>query len=145
VIDATGPALRLAAQAGADVLKPNRAELRDSTGQDDVLAGARELRAAGARAVVVSLGQDGLLAVTGEGSWRARPPHPVRGNATGAGDAVVAALASGLADDVAWPERLRFAVALSMAAVAAPVAGSVLRQVLDQVRNQVTVELVQSA
>jgi tagatose 6-phosphate kinase len=73
--------------------------------------------------VVVTLGRDGLLAVTGDGCWRARPPAAVAGNATGAGDAVAAALTHGLVLGRPWDERLRHAVALGAATAAAPVAG----------------------
>ena len=72
---------------------------------------------------MVSLGPDGLLAVTEEGCWQARPSAVVAGNATGAGDAVTAALAHGLLLGRPWPERLAHAAALGAAAVAAPVAG----------------------
>jgi sugar/nucleoside kinase (ribokinase family) len=47
----------------------------------------------------------------------------VRGNATGAGDAVTAALAHGLLLRRSWADRLRHAAALGAASVAAPVAG----------------------
>jgi tagatose 6-phosphate kinase len=47
----------------------------------------------------------------------------VAGNATGAGDAVAAGLAHGLALGRPWEERLRHAVALGAATAAAPVAG----------------------
>jgi tagatose 6-phosphate kinase len=46
----------------------------------------------------------------------------VTGNPTGAGDAVVAALAAGVGSP--WPDLLADATALSAAAVLAPVAGS---------------------
>jgi tagatose 6-phosphate kinase len=72
--------------------------------------------------VVVSLGPAGLLAVTGEGRWHARTAVAA-GNATGAGDAVTAALVHGLVLGRPWDERLRHAAALGAAAVAAPVAG----------------------
>ena len=72
---------------------------------------------------MVSLGPDGLLAATGDGCWHARPPAAVTGNATGAGDAVAAALAHGLVLGRPWHERLRHAAALGAATVAAPVAG----------------------
>ena len=85
---------------------------------------ATALRTAGAEAVVVSLGADGLLAVTGDGDWHASPPARVAGNATGAGDAVTAALVHGMVSSRPWPERLGHAMALGAAAVAAPVAGS---------------------
>jgi tagatose 6-phosphate kinase len=70
----------------------------------------------------VSLGPDGLLALTESGSWRAMPPA-VAGNPTGAGDAVVAGLALGLTRGWTWPDRLRHAAALGTATAAAPVAG----------------------
>ncbi|MFE6485387.1 1-phosphofructokinase family hexose kinase [Streptomyces sp. NPDC057757] len=123
VLDTAGPALLAALDAGPDLVKPNAVELRETVGAGDPLAGAEALRRAGAGSVVVSLGAEGLLAVTPDGVWRARPPGPLAGNPTGAGDAAVAALAAGLADRAPWPERLRSAVALSAAAVRAPLAG----------------------
>jgi tagatose 6-phosphate kinase len=133
VLDAEGPALLRGAAAGPAIVKPNLPELErtvgrglsgpDGTDRAAIAAAAGELRAAGAGAVVVSLGGDGLLAVTGDGTWHAAPPGPVAGNPTGAGDAVVAGLARGLALATPWPERLRQAAALGTAAAAAPAAG----------------------
>lgn len=128
VLDAGGMALRRGVAAGAAIAKPNLAELqaavrRPLAGLAAVAAAAAELRVAGAHAVVVSLGGDGLLAVIGEGTWHAVPPAQVGGNPTGAGDAVVAGLAHGLALGRPWAERLRHAAALGTACVAAPAAG----------------------
>jgi tagatose 6-phosphate kinase len=125
VLDTSGAAL-LAGLAGRPaVVKPNLEELREATGLADPVAAAQELRKAGAGAVVVSLGADGLLAVTAAGTWRATPSSVLTGNSTGAGDAVVAALALGLCRREPWPEILRRAVALSGAAVLGPLAGDV--------------------
>lgn len=124
IVDATGQALLLAAAAGAQIVKPNETELLDATGSGDVLTGARVLLDLGAHAVVVSLGAVGAIAVTKDGGWRAPVPREVRGNATGAGDAMVAALALGLVRSWNWERRLREAVALSAAAVLHPQAGS---------------------
>ncbi len=128
VLDAGGAALRRGAAAGPAIAKPNLAELqaavrRPLADRAAIAAAAAELRAAGARAVVVSLGGDGLLAVTGEGTWHAAPPAQAAGNPTGAGDAVVAGLAHGLVLGRPWAERLRHAAALGTACVAAPAAG----------------------
>ena len=130
VLDAEGPALLRGAAGGPAIVKPNLAELERTVGRSlsgpdlaATAAAAGELRAAGAGAVVVSLGGDGLFAVTGDGTWHAAPPGRVAGNPTGAGDAVVAGLAHGLALSTPWPERLRQAAALGTAAVAAPAAG----------------------
>jgi tagatose 6-phosphate kinase len=134
LLDTSGDALRAGLAAGPAIVKPNLDELRAVSGQSlttpdgatdraAVTAAATALRTAGAEAVVVSLGADGLLAVTGHGDWHALPPVLVEGNATGAGDAVTAALAHGLLLGRPWPERLAHAAALGAATVAAPVAG----------------------
>ncbi|MFF7990651.1 1-phosphofructokinase family hexose kinase [Kitasatospora xanthocidica] len=123
VVDADGAALRAALPAGPDLVKPNAAELAAATGLTDPLAAAGALLDGGAGAVVASLGPGGLIALTGQGGWRAGPPERLTGNPTGAGDAAVAALTLGLVDATPWPERLAEAVALSAAAVRAPLAG----------------------
>jgi tagatose 6-phosphate kinase len=136
ILDTSGEPLAAALAARPAVIKPNRDELYAITGGGApgpgeatdltaVAARAVQLRARGAEAVVVSLGRDGMLAVTGEGAWHAALGHDttVSGNPTGAGDAAVAALARGLVAREPWPDRLRGAVALSAAAVLHPLAG----------------------
>jgi 1-phosphofructokinase family hexose kinase len=135
VVDTSGPALIAAARSGAQVLKPNREELAAATGREDPLEGARELLAHGARLVVVSLGEAGLLVVGRVGRpLHARLPRPLHGNATGAGDAVVAAIVAAVASggdlwsdaDAAARARAdlaRRAAAWSASAVLMPLAG----------------------
>jgi tagatose 6-phosphate kinase len=133
VLDTHGEALLLGAAAGPAIAKPNLEELEHLAGRrlsnlhgPDLAAvsiAADQLRIMGAQAVVASLGPDGLLAATGDSYWRARPAASMAGNATGAGDAVVAALAHGLVLGRPWDDRLRHAAALGAASVAAPVAG----------------------
>ncbi|KFU78354.1 tagatose 6-phosphate kinase [Amycolatopsis lurida] len=125
ILDTSGEALLAGLAGKPSVVKPNADELREVTGLSDPVAAANELRKAGAGAVVVSLGPEGLLAVTGSGTWHAAPSTVLRGNTTGAGDAVVAALALGLSRVEPWPDILRRAVALSGAAVLGPLAGDV--------------------
>jgi 1-phosphofructokinase family hexose kinase len=125
VIDATGTALLLAAEAGADLLKPNRRELAETTGATDPVAGAARLLDAGARMILVSLGEDGMVAMRAEDRTPRFASLPrFDGNPTGAGDAAVAAAAACLAaGDVGT--ILQRATAWSAAAVLAPVAGEV--------------------
>jgi len=129
VIDAVGQALMLAVQAGADVVKPNRAELRETTGESDPVHGARRLIQAGARLVLVSLGEDGMLAVSATAPTEvhiARLPRALEGNPTGAGDAAVAAVAQCMASGVTDSSALlRRATAYSAAAVLMPIAGEI--------------------
>jgi tagatose 6-phosphate kinase len=133
VLDAHGEALVRGAAARPTIVKPNLAELEALAGRSlstargadkgAVALAARELMAAGPQAVVVTLGADGLWAVTGDGSWQAVPSADVSGNPTGAGDAVAAGLVHGLVLGRPWAERLRHAAALGTASAAAPVAG----------------------
>lgn len=150
VVDTSGPLLLTAARAGADVLKPNADELAGATGVTDVHAGAEELLAAGAGAVAISRGEDGILLALpspgGTRTWTARPVERLEGNPTGAGDAVVAAIAQALAlapgvplADV-LPEASRDAVALSGAAVLRPVAGEVDLPAYERMRTEIIVE-----
>lgn len=127
VVDATGPALLEAARAGATVVKPNRDELLESTGESDPARGAAKLLALGARLVLVSLGEDGMLAFDARdpaAPWHARFPTVLAGNPTGAGDAAVAAVAVRLAQGPrSVPDLLRAATAWSASAVLMPTAG----------------------
>lgn len=126
IVDTSGPALLTAADAGAHVLKPNARELAEATGLADPLAGARELLRRGAALVLVSLGEEGIMAVSADEVVRARLPQALRGNPVGAGDAVVAATAVLLADGVTDLERIvRRATAWSAAAVLMPLAGEI--------------------
>ena len=124
LLDADGEALARGVEACPDIVKINEAELRGVHDHERLAEGARALQASGARAVVVTQGEDGLTALTEEGDLlHAAPPEALRGNPTGAGDAASASLIAGLLDGRPWPERLADATALSAAAVCAPLAG----------------------
>ncbi|GGZ50777.1 sugar kinase [Streptomyces subrutilus] len=139
LLDTGGEPLRRGVAARPDVIKPNAAELAELTGSRDPLPATRDARRRGARAVVASLGPDGLLAATPEGTWRAAPPRALAGNPTGAGDSAVAGLLSGLAEGLDWPARLARAVALSAATVASPTAGDFDPRTYEEVRGSVRV------
>ena len=126
IVDTSGPALLRAADAGASVLKPNAAELAEATGIADPVEGARSLIERGVELVLLSLGADGMLAVTASDIVHARLDQPLAGNPTGAGDAGVAACAVLYAEGVRDPATvLRRATAWSAAAVLMPLAGEI--------------------
>ncbi|MFJ9434089.1 1-phosphofructokinase family hexose kinase [Streptomyces sp. NPDC101490] len=139
LLDTSGEPLRRGIAARPDLVKPNADELAQLTGSRDPLRATHEARGRGARAVVASLGPEGLLAATPEGLWRAVPPAVVKGNPTGAGDSAVAGLLSALAEGAPWPERLRRAVALSAATVLSPVAGEFDAPAYTELLARVTV------
>jgi tagatose 6-phosphate kinase len=150
VLDAEGPALGSALRAGPYLVKPNVHELAATVGrplrtQDEIVAAATELLLSGAGAAVISRGAEGLLALTADGHWRAHSTEAVRGNPTGAGDALVAALASGIVRGLPWSESLAEAVAVSAAAVAVPVAGGFDEPTRSRVRAGVVVQMIAGA
>lgn len=137
----SGTQLLAAADAGADVLKPNHHELLATVGGDDVLAAARTLADRGGTVVYASLGAAGLLRVaTDEPTLHARLNRSLAGNTTGAGDAAVAAIAASLEGGSSPEDTLRLAVAWSAAAVLHPLAGSIVDPA--PLRADITVEPV---
>jgi tagatose 6-phosphate kinase len=145
IVDADGDVLRKALAAEPDVVKPNAAEAAAVLGRPienarDARDAAESLRADGAKAAIVSLGPQGLVAAADDGSYRVRLPEPVDGNPTGAGDALVAVVARGLLRGLALPEVLCDAAAVSAAAVAIPYAGAFDPRLARRLRPNLTVE-----
>ncbi|MFG1681866.1 1-phosphofructokinase family hexose kinase [Nonomuraea sp. NPDC049269] len=139
IVDADGEPLRHAPGGRPSIVKPNAQELARAVPEGGPEEGAQALRGRGAESVVVSMGAEGLLAVTPEGIFRARMPYKVEGNPTGAGDSLVAGLALGLVERSPWPERLTRAAALGAAAVAAPVAGDFDRDVYADIHPRIVI------
>lgn len=137
VLDVSGEPLVRALAARPAIAKPNLHEARHalaSVAKGTITArdAAFLLVDAGAGAAVVSDGLHGLTLLADDVELRAWLPTPLRGNATGAGDALTASLAADL-EVIAdlpvgrdhWAEVLRRGVAWSAAAVLQPVAGAV--------------------
>lgn len=129
------------------LVKPNASEAASMTGIDDPTAAAHQLVADGAWAALISRGADGLVLVTADGKvLEARPRTPGSGNATGAGDALTAAIALGLdgtaRGEVDWPEVLRVGVAWSAAAVRQTVAGVIDRTDVDTLLDDVAITVL---
>lgn len=113
-VDTSGPALRAAAEAGANLVKPNREELAEAVGAPlatlgDVVEAAQQVRAWGAEAVLASLGSDGAVLVDADGVATGESPVSDPRSSVGAGDSLLAGfLAAGghgveaLAEGIAW-------------------------------------------
>lgn len=127
VVDVAGAALLAAADAGADVCKPNREELLDATGAGSEADGAAALLDRGTRLVVVSRGGDGITAYGRDGVAHCPAVPGVTGNPTGAGDAATAGLVLALTGGATVPAALRRAAAFGAAAVLRPTAGEIDR------------------
>jgi 1-phosphofructokinase len=123
-LDTVGGALARGLAAGPDLVKPNRAEVEELldapiTDERSLVTAAHRILGMGARRVVISLGPDGAISASADGTWRARVPAVISRSTVGAGDAMMAALAYGLVQSLSQPEALRLATAAVCAAVVA--------------------------
>ncbi|MFI7640050.1 1-phosphofructokinase [Nonomuraea sp. NPDC049400] len=121
-VDTSGPALACALGAAPALVKPNLEELSGATGMPirrlgDVVKAAGKLRAAGARAVLASLGADGAVLVEDQGIWYGEAPVTEPRSSVGAGDAMLAGF---LAGGGHGPDALARALAWGAAAVRMP-------------------------
>ncbi|MEE1755817.1 1-phosphofructokinase [Streptomyces sp. SP18CS02] len=121
-LDTSGPSLLAALSARPDVVKPNVEELAEAVGRPlatvgDAVKAAEELRAAGAGAVLASLGADGQLLVSKAGVLHGYAAVAAVRSNVGAGDA---SLAGFLAAGGEGPGALAAAVAHGAAAVQLP-------------------------
>ena len=112
-LDASGEALRLGLEALPDAAKPNRQELLDIAGGDDVLTAARDWVRRGVGLMAVSLGSDGALLVESDRCLRAERAPVLAVNMVGAGDAFVAGMVYGRLHGWEAERALAFSTALS--------------------------------
>jgi 1-phosphofructokinase len=127
VADTSGAPLRalLAAEGGSlpFAVKPNRHELEELVGHplpniDALVGAARDIVRSGVRLVVVSCGEEGALFVTDDRTLNTRLPVVEALSTVGAGDAMVAGIATSLAEDLPLEALARQAVAFAAAKLA---------------------------
>jgi len=124
-VDTSGPAFEAVLSAGPALVKPNRDELAEVTGQQlltisDVVEAAWRLRDLGARTVLASLGAQGAVLVDDDGAVHGWTPQVPPLSSVGAGDAMLAGF---LAAGGAGPEALIEGLAWGAAAVLQPGSG----------------------
>ncbi len=120
IVDASGPALRktLAADVLPFCIKPNRNELSEWSGREitdlhEAVRQAQSLHERGIHLVVVSLGEDGALFVSREGSLLARTTVSTIVSTVGAGDAMVAGIAAAIEEGASLERIARLSTAFS--------------------------------
>jgi len=151
LLDTSGEALRQALAAAPDLVKPNRAEATWFGGGPvnsayAAVEMAHEMIDAGARAVAVSLGADGMVweGAGNSATLLSRPPPVVVRSTVGCGDAALAgfavAHARGLADEAA----LCLAVACGTANCMVESPGLVDPLEVERIMQQVSVQPLQA-
>ena len=144
VLDTTGDALRQGIHARPAVIKPNRFELAELAGKE--LADVRAVSEYSAslldrvETVLVSMGADGIVMVTRDRVFHARPPKVTVRSTVGAGDCAVAGFVHGLAAGDSNTDALRRAVATGTAATLNPGTGLCRCTDIDALLPQVAVE-----
>jgi 1-phosphofructokinase family hexose kinase len=145
LVDCFGEPARLTLDVPPTVLKMNRGELNQTFGLQakslsEVHAAAHELfRRHRLENLVITLGTDGLLAVTAEGAFLARAPLQEEVNAAGSGDAASAAIAWQRSLGSPWPLTLQWAAAAGAAVVLTEGTAECLWQDVDRIFREVEV------
>jgi len=104
-----------------------------------ILAGARELIAAGAQHVIVTHGAAGAWLVTADEAWHYQPPRIQPVNPIGSGDAVTAGICRQLERGRELPEAVRYGVACGAANALTLIAGTVKLPDVRRLFRQVVV------
>ena len=116
IVDASGPWIDEALAAQPHVVKINRAEAAEVRGRGQSARGAGSVPIAGPDVVVVTDGAAGMRAWIDGHEWQVTPPPALEiVNTLGAGDAVTAGLALGLADGRSALDALRLGTAMAAA------------------------------
>ncbi len=129
VVDTSGEPLAAALDKGVYLVKPNKREFAQLTGEDTddperQEALARELINRGAAEVVtLTLGADGALLVSKGERLRLTPPPVEVRSVVGAGDTFLAGMTLGLARGWSLAEAFRFGIAAALATLITPGTG----------------------
>lgn len=148
VIDSSGPPLRAAVQKGVYLVKPNLNELRTLIGEqlqtqvDRIKACRSLIDTQQAEIVVLTLGEQGALLVTGNGVLRAQalPIKPV--SVVGAGDSFLGAMIWSLAAGHDVETAFRYGVAAGSAALLLPGTELCLRDDVERLVGEVKVQRI---
>ena len=115
---------------------------REITTQDEIIEAAQELHKRGIKIIVVSLGAQGALMVSDEGTFRANPPKIEAINPVGAGDTLVGSFAVALAQQKPTSECLTFALSCATASCLSAGTGRFDRDIETKIHKQVAIEKI---
>lgn len=125
IFDSSGPPLRAGLERKPSFVKPNRGELAELCGEslvslEQVYAGACTLQERYETIPIVTLGDEGALAVLPDRAYRIPPPGVEVVSSAGAGDAVLAGLAASMDRGSQLEDGLRLGFAAAAAVMLTP-------------------------
>ena len=146
ILDTYGEPLRKGLQATPFMIKPNRTELAGLVGKElssleDVVSAGKELHRY-VEIVTVSLGAEGLVGITRDGTYHAIPPKVEAVNTVGAGDSTVAGMVLALKRGLDIPEVFRYGAAAGTASTLTSGTATVRPQDFERILAQTTVKRI---
>jgi 6-phosphofructokinase 2 len=141
VIDTSGEPLKLAAQEGLCLMKPNLKELSGLAGYDHIDAESQEevakqvIQDKKASMLAVSLGARGAMLATKNGITYVTPPTVKQESTVGAGDSMVAGMVLSLSRGESEQEMIRWGVAAGTAATMTPGSELCRKEDVEQIYN----------
>lgn len=120
LIDAENKVLKFSLKASPYLIKINKKEAEELLNKKlkdlkTIIECAKKLQKNGARNVIITLGEKGLVAVTKEGIYRGIPPSVKVVNSTGCGDALLAGVAVSLYRNENFERALKLGIASATA------------------------------
>ena len=147
VVDSSGPPLREALAEGVHLIKPSRGELEKLLGRTaasvaEAEALALEVVASGrAEIVALTLGAEGAVLATRDGTIRLTSPKVETRSAVGAGDAFLGAMMYAMASGQTLPQAFALGVAAGAATAAASGTALATRAQIEGLLPEVTAQL----
>ena len=145
ILDTSGTLLTMGIEATPTMVKPNIDEIRMLTNcecntQEELLQAAKSIQQKGVEVVVISLGADGSLVVSGEGVYRAIVPKIDAVNTVGCGDSMTAGFAIGFEQGYSIKETLRLASAISAAVALREETGYFVKEDMRELYDKIHIE-----
>ncbi|OYQ75567.1 1-phosphofructokinase [Wohlfahrtiimonas sp. G9077] len=150
IVDASGVALKaaLASSVKPYCVKPNFVELSEYAGRTltteaEVIEEAKKLLTSGIRLVVISMGGDGALFIDDTGVIKANLIAPKVMTTVGAGDAMVAGIASALREHASLERIARLATAFAVSKLGSIGPNLPEHEVVEAFAVQVTIQTLE--
>lgn len=151
IVDASGDALvtTLKADIKPYCIKPNIVELSEWVGHpltslSDVIMEARKLLASGIQLVVISMGGDGALFIDHQNVLKASLKAPSILTTVGAGDAMVAGIATALRENGSLERIARLSTAFSVSKLGSIAPNLPDKSIVESFASQVVIENMES-
>ena len=143
-LDASGPYLAEGLKSKPFLIKPNFEELcylsgRELAGEADIITALDQLRETGVSMIAMTWGSNGAFFASGDQIWRIEPIVVHAANEAGCGDAYLAAILTGLTQEMDTEEMLTMAAAVSAATAESELTVGFDENRMQDLRKQVRV------